>query len=932
MPGVTNVYPGQPMNQGGWASTHAMSVNGMGENGGAWMVDGGLNGNISQSSILPNPDTIAEVRVLQSNYGVQYNVMGANTVNVITKSGTDQFHGSAFEYFRNDDLNARNFFSPNVPPLKQNLFGYTIGGPVYIPNHFNTNKDKLFFFWSEDWSRQVMGEVNRGNTPTAAQREGIWNSAITDPVTGEPFPQNSSGQWVIPSGRLNVGSLALLNAQAPLPNYPGGGFLNYLNPNPETIFQRQDEIKVDYNLTTRLRLMAEYLDMSQTETYPFNAFAGNVYDTSTQPIISHNKMAHIQLTAMISPSMVNTISLATNVWVPNITATGLLYQDQAPALKEVLPLGTGGFLADRLPNVTFSQGYQALGDAIAPLYHIGILDDQLSDDWSWVASGKHYVQAGFNIVLGYKRQTNFATDNGNWFFSGQFTGDAMADYLLGDSASLCQQSTETRPYLRYKYVSPYVQDQWKVTRRLTLTAGIRSTWVPIPQAQRGYETDFDPASYNAAHAPIVNANGTITPTPTYDPLNGLITNGVNGVPQNFQINGKSWVWGPSLGLAWDVFGDGKTALRGGYGITYHHIPAAGDNAYNMSNNPPMVQSITLITPSWPNSLGAAVAPQGAPSLAAEPTNMVPAGMMQTDSVTLEHQFGGNWFGSVGYAGTIGHHFPSNWNINQPLPDPPYDYNPGINAGTAFEYTFNAPYPGYGSIGDIMTEGNLYWNALLVDVRHPVGKSLWFTAAYTWQHSVTNLRGNGFLGGGSQQDTYHPGNDLGAGNANVNQNLNLSYIWTLPNPHTKGIEGAALDGWKYSGFTTFMSGFPLDPGLSIPNQGLATRPNRVSSAINGPKTVNEWFNTGAFAAPAWGYFGNAANGSITGPGFINFDMALYKDFRTKERCKFELRGEVFNTFNHTNFNGVSTSFGSGNFGQVGSASSPRITEFALRFEF
>jgi hypothetical protein len=930
MPGVTNVYPGQPNHEGGWADTHAMAVNGMGENAGAWMVDGGLNGNISQSSILPSPDSIEEVRVLQSNYSVQYNVMGANTVNVITKSGTDQFHGTAYEYFRNDDLNARNFFSPNVPPLKENLFGYTVGGPVYIPNHFNTNKDKMFFFWTEDWSRNLIASTQLGNSPTASQRSGVWNSAITDPLTGQPFPQNSSGQWVIPSDRLNVGSLALLNAQAPLPNY-GSGFTNYLNPISTTLFQRQDEIKVDYNFTPKLRLMAEYMDMGQTETYPNNIWENN-YTTGKVPIISHNKIAHIQLTALLSPSMVNTIGIATNVWVPSLTLSGVVYQNQVPALQEVLPFGTGGFLADRLPNVGFSQGYQGLGAFVAPLYHVGILDDQLSDDWSWMASGKHFVQAGFNVVLGVKRQTNFSADNGNWFFSGQFTGDAMADYLLGDAASLYQQTTETRPYVRYKYLGPYVQDRWKVTRRLTVNAGIRATFVPIPQAQRDYESDFVPALYNPANAPIVNADGSITPTSTYNPLNGIIMNGVNGVPLNFQTNAKNWVWAPSVGLAWDVFGDGKTALRAGYGITYHHIPAAGDNAYNMSNNPPMVQGITLITPSWPNSLGGKVAPPGAPSLAAEPTNMQPAGMMQTDSVTLEHQFGGNWFGSIGYAGTIGHHFPMNININQPLPDPPYNYNPGINAGTAFEYTFNAPYPGYASIGDIIPESNLYWNALLVSVRHPVGKNLWFTAAYTWEHAVTNLRGNGFLGGSGYQDAYHPGADNGTGNANVDQKLNLSYIWNLPNPHARGIEGAALDGWKYSGLASFMSGFALDPGLSIPNQGLATRPNRISSDISGPKTVNKWFNTGAFAAPAWGYFGNAANGSITGPGFINFDMALYKDFRIKERCKFELRGEVFNTFNHTNFNGVSTSFGSGNFGQVDSASSPRVAEFALRFEF
>jgi len=311
-------------------------------------------------------------------------------------------------------------------------------------------------------------------------------------------------------------------------------------------------------------------------------------------------------------------------------------------------------------------------------------------------------------------------------------------------------------------------------------------------------------------------------------------------------------------------------------------------------------------------------------------------MIQSYSLSLEHQFAGNWFASIAGAGDIAHHVGTTWDINQALPDPPYDFNPLINAGTVFEYKF-APYLGYAAIGQTNTNANLYWNALEINARHPVGHNLFLSVAYTWQHGLSDTRG--LISFGCQgcttmvQDTYHPRSNYGTSNSNVPQVLAVSYIWTIPwYQSARGMKGAALGGWKYSGIATFQSGFALDPGLSVAHQGLATRPDRTSAPIAGPKTVAEWFNTAAFTAPAPGYFGNAGTGSIRGPGLINFDMAFYKDFRIKERHTFEFRAELFNIFNHTNLANVQTSFGAGNFGDVTSARDPRIAEFALRYQF
>lgn len=236
----------------------------------------------------------------------------------------------------------------------------------------------------------------------------------------------------------------------------------------------------------------------------------------------------------------------------------------------------------------------------------------------------------------------------------------------------------------------------------------------------------------------------------------------------------------------------------------------------------------------------------------------------------------------------------------------------------------APSLGYGAIQNSTSNGNTNWNALEFGVRHRMGQNLVLTSAYTWSHTLT------------QQivDVYHPGAYYGNSSVNVPQVLTLGWIYNLPwYRRQSGWRGAALGGWRYSGIFTAQSGFSLNPGLSIPRQGLAVFPDRLpGTSTQGPKTVQQWFNKAAFQEPAAGFFGNAAPGSLTGPSVVNFDMALYKDFSIKEHQTIEFRSEFFNTFNHTNFNGIAAAFGTRNYGQVTSARDPRILEFALRYRF
>ena len=788
MPGVTSTNPDTAQNQGGFLTLNSISVNGMGLQGTQYYVDGIWNENTDdfiQTTITPNPDTIQEVRVLQNNFGAQYSLNGSNVMLVETKSGTDTFHGSAFEYFRNDALDARNYFSPTVSPLKQNIYGYTLGGPVFIPHHYNTQRNKTFFFWSQQWVSQHIGNVLRGADATAAQRNGSFSTPIKDPLTGKPFPE-VAGVYQIPPDRLNAGSVALLNAIAPLPNNPSGGFQNYVNVEPTLNSQRDDEIKVDHNFGSKLRLMAEYLDERQTNNNSTQTLINSPYSTTRQPTTTDGQIAQVRLTQILSSSMVNTTSISMDNYVVNLGATGLVYQSQVPGFTQVLPYPTpsrGGGPPDRLPMIVFGGGYPILGLVyILPVSHAASLERVFSDDWSWLR-GNHYLRAGVQYVRGQNRQTAFAATAGEWVFGGNHTGNPLADFLIGDATELMQVNNELRGYQVYPIASPYVQDQWKVMRKLTLTLGLRYAYSPnasYAKSLAGKVSNFVPRLYSASEAPVTNTNGTITVTPNYNPLNGIVLLGTSQAPLNYANKYKNF-WNPTVGFAYDVYGNGKTSIRGGYGIT-HLQTLSGSCGYGCLNNPPTITTATLISPSFPNSLGGAPAPVSAQTLDGESENLNEP-IIQTYSLGVEHQFG-EWFASITGAGNIVHRLAIQADINQPVPEGGFDFNPIINTGSVSRYATSlagpAPYQGYGALDIYQTLAHSNWNALEANLRHPVGHNFFFSAAYTWQHGLSENRGvRGFFTGNGVQDIYNPQRDYGTTNTNATNVFALSGIWTIP---------------------------------------------------------------------------------------------------------------------------------------------------------
>lgn len=381
-----------------------------------------------------------------------------------------------------------------------------------------------------------------------------------------------------------------------------------------------------------------------------------------------------------------------------------------------------------------------------------------------------------------------------------------------------------------------------------------------------------------------------------------------------------------VGFAWDVFGDALTSVRGGYGLTYTRIFTNQDCSFNCALNPPAVQSINLNNPSFPNPIGTGTAaPPSAPTLSSADPN-IQATQIHSFSLSAQHQFPNNWLLSVTGAASLGRHVVATWNYNQPPPLAPYDFDPILNTGKVFTY-LNNPYRGYAAINTFGTGLNQNWDGLEVDLRHPLGKNLFLSVAYTWSHDLADVALNGF-------DVYHQNRFYGnVAGLNAPQVLSISAIWNIPfYQHATGWKGL-LGNWKYSDITTIRSGISQSPGLSIANQGLAVRPDVVSSiTVGGAQTVAQWFNTAAFTRPAAGYFGNAGSGIITGPRLINFDMTLYKQFHVTERNLVEFRAEFFNVFNHPNFTGLGLNYGATNFGQVTSAADPRIMEMVLRYQF
>ncbi len=934
----------------GYYSTQGFSFNGIpwrqtnNEVDGVENIDWGSNGGADLSL---GPDTLAEFKVLEANYSAKYgDASGANLVSV-TKSGTQKFHGTAYDYVRNSTFDAADFFLNSAneakSPLNYNDFGYNIGGPFYIPGHYNTDKSKTFFFWDQEWIREsTLGAVTAA-TPNQAMRVGNFTGIgtltnPTNPATGQPMTDSLgnpcvTGSQVNPNCfNSNVG--LLLQQDFPLPTPGETGFLNFVEGAPTGQNWGEQLIRVDQNINEKTRAFVRFAHDTWKEDDPVQVWSSDSFPTIHDQFDVPARNLVVKLSNVFSPTLLNEIAYGYNSndgspKTPVLTSLGAIHLPAGYTGQTVF----GDNYQNLVPTMTFASGYGGV-DAYRGAWWSHENTSQFMDDLS-KQLGVHSLQMGFVSMfsIGTQGCATSPQRQGSYYFDGHFTGNPIADALLGLPDTYGELEGCTGPVFNHHQDEAYFQDDWKATRRLTLNLGVR--WFYIPHFYSEGVTGWYASQYNPSQAVTVNPDGNIV-SGSGNLLNGIVYPGKSGIPRSFTQT--HWdTFAPRLGFAWDPRGDSKTAIRGGFGMGYSRVEA--NDIYNMIGNPPYSELPTYFSPPFNNPGSEAPGSVPVAIYTLDPVYKVPTAYNW--SFGVQRSLTVNTLLSVAYVGSRETHMDASENINQPPPTMGYDFDPRIACTATTPYpcaqrvseNYVVPYAGWSTIDAAAPIGSSMYHSLQVKLDKRMSHGLTLGTAYTWSRAIGYMGAGGYEGF-QPQDPYDLKAEKGLADFDRPQMLIVNYVYELPfGQSLRGFTGAVAKGWETTGIAIFESGLTVNPGISTLTSGLATRPDAVAGeAISGPKTVQEWFNTAAFTAPAFGDYGNASVDSIRGPGMNNWEMGFFKNFTIKEDVKLQFRVETFNTWNHPSFNAVDATYGTGGFGQVTSDHAPRVVEFALRLNF
>jgi outer membrane receptor protein involved in Fe transport len=869
----------------------------------------------------PPPDAVDEVKVLTSNYSAEYGRFGA-VINVVTKSGSNNYHGDVWEFLRNNDLNARNFFIPTRPQLIQNQFGGTVGGPI--------KKDKVFFFASYEALRIRQGSnqglqgsagVASNSFPlTANQRAGLFASSTPvidpqscappapQPCTLTPFPLSSPGVYQIPMSRIDPTAAKFLlgsNPLLPLPNTPSGTLLQ-LFPEPNTTDQGLG--RIDYNYHTNHLFTLRFND---NHMYQVN-FGGNVPSYQPQDVSLVQTSVLGADTWTINPHLVNQLRLAYNRDEP---ITNIESHVTLASLGATFPvIGAVGY-----PSSVNISGYASLGSNGGGWNLYVNEERQIKDNVSWTI-GKHTFNFGGEYANERYPVSSYYNTSGTFGFTGSFTGNAAADFFLGLPASLSLSS----PQEYYNYVTSkmalYGQDDWRVSRRLTFNIGVRWDILPMWHDPFGNIGAFHPGQQSKR---FPNA-------PT-----GLVYYGDPGVARD-TAPVRYDNFGPRLGFAYDVFGDGRTSIRGGFGIFYEPSNPGG----GVENFQPFVYSYSFTAPySFTNPLfGQAAVPTAVnltnpifSGIQTGGTTEVPFRLPYDESFDLavQREVARNTVITISYVG----HFSHREQISLD------DLNNPVGATSVGTEQAHRPYQGFGDMSLGADEARANYNALYVEGTKRMSDhfSLQFAYAYS-KAQDENTALSPLLTGVSQP--WNPRIDWGLAATNATNNFSMSWIVDLPklSQQSKALRAIA-GGWQWNGLLVAMSGNPQNPvsGQDRAFSGTSNqRPNlvgqwRLPGQTHGQE-VAEFFNPAAFALPAAGTFGNSGRDVVIGPDYKTLNLALFKNIPLGwEKTTLQFRWEVFNSLNNVNFSPPGMSLGS-SMGKITSANDPRIMQFALKVLF
>ncbi len=965
-----------------------LNVNGGRINSLSVVVDGmGMNqiGNFANQLMNISMDAVEEVKVLMSNYQAEYGRTSGAEVQLATKSGKREFHG-LFSYFkRHEQFNANSFFNNRNGQVKGryrfNTFNYNIGGPIFIPGKFNTEKNKLFFFFSQEFWPVTTTSSGRLTMPTELERAGNYSQTvdlnnalipILDPTSRQPMPGN-----IIPASRIDGSGQALLKV-FPLPNFTNrqisGGNYNYIFNAETATPQRFGTARIDYNISAKHQLYGTYSFYLDRQTGWQVATTSANWNQLPRTYWTDPKLLVVRYNRIITPTLVNELTLGANGRKEgeDIAADALAQSTRSKIGFTAGQFSPGVNPLGLIPNATFGGVPGAANlfmDNRTPLLSTR-LNVPISDNITKIKGG-HVFKAGFVAERIFATANAANPFNGSYSFARDVnnpldTGYAYSNASFGVFSSYTEQLRRNTNTQWFTYVEGYVQDTWKVNKHLTLDYGLRFSHLGN-EILRGnmvstFNADFwDPAKAVKLVQPAIvggrrvgqdpitkavypaTAIGAIAPN-SGDPANGMVIPAINKSYPGSLIDTPAVLVAPRFGFAYDPWGDGKTAVRGGVGL----FNQRKDNAWGGPN--PQVPIITTPTVYY-GTLSTLLSSTGFtfPSTITSVKRDSKSPYAMNASLSVQRNIGFGTVVDVAYVGTFGRHLewvrdlnaiPIGTNFNPRNADP-------TNAAVPLPSAFLRKYPGFNNINQADWAANSSYHSLQVTANRRFAKGLQFGGAWTWSKAMGYVDTDGSAVSALVDPKIWNYSVAGFDRTHV---LKLNYLWEVPGGPWKNLAAKhVLHGWQLSGITSFVTGAPLGVGYNlVVNRDITGTPDlgarlNVLSNPNLPKdqkTFGRNFNTDVFAPPAVGAIGNSAKYLIRGPGVNNFDISMIKSIAVREPFKVQLRCELYNAFNHTQFTAIDTTARfdaqsrqvNGTFGQYTAASNPRLMQIAIRAQF
>lgn len=868
-----------------------------------------------QPSVRPSVDGIREFRILSGSYAAEYGRQSGGQVVVTTKSGTNEIHGTVYEFFRNNKLDSRDFFSPGeLQPFTRNNYGFSVGGPI--------RKNKTFFFGTFEGLRSKEVNVNQAIVPTAAQRRGD----LSDSPGSVNIPGVSGN--IIPQSLLHPTSQKILEYY-PLPNVAGtrSGAANFVNSTPSRSPQDQFSSRVDHVFNSKNNVSVSY-----------QFFDYLVYSPSAIPNFStldkqRSHHAAISDYHIFSPGLINEFRIGYNRY------SGLRYQEDNQFGNIVSQLGIpqGGDYGVQptnnvnggLPGISVSgvNGLTGIGGG-TPQWR-GDNTINIVNALTWV-KGKHTYKFGADYQYFYKHSYFDSGTKGSFAFNGQYSGNALADFLTGQLRSTSRSTGDPNQHPYTRSANFYVQDDWKILPSLTLNIGLRYE-ANIPQKERTNKLsqfDIETGLLNSGQGityDVNRATGLLIPVGTKDIGNTL-----------YDMPKKNFA--PRVGFAWRATQDNKTVVRGGYGIFYDQV-VVGNGLYPIFGlGAPYLSAFTTTnTPTnkfatWENPFPAGVA--GGSVSPGAVNRRFPNTYLQQWSFGIQRQIVNNLLLDVTYQGSKGTAIPIDWDINQATPG-------------AGNIQTRRPYQQWSSVNWRDAVGRSVYHSLTTKVERRFANGFTFQSSLVWSKSLDlqSVNASGSTGDGSIRDIRNINAEWGRSGFDARLRFVTSYVYELPFGRGRHLLSSApgwLDavagGWETTGILTFQSGrpFTVTTTRDTSNTGGSNRPNVVGDPHLDSRSPQLWYNTAAFSDinPAGTYtFGNAGRNILNAPGIQTFDAGLFKNFRLIEALNLQVRAEAFNLFNRAHFSVPVTNIAATNAGQITSTAIPnRSIQFGLKLVF